>query len=373
MRVFENEEEQEDNWLANFVQRAMAEHGPKEPGADMADRIRSDAWGIAREKLQDRQITQDASSFIAPGDTARVPEQSDGDPSGGLALQNVTSADTVIDVGTIDTGSYGNKFNGTSDADGRVDACFTSSGEDLLLTFDGYDIDFNDEVEVLLNGVSLGFLNKGVNNGLSSYQFQITAAQQQAGDNVISFVQRGDVNWAWGVTNILLTEDQLDTASSLSLGITDTGSYGNKFNGTSDADGRVDACFTSSGEDLLLTFDGYDIDFNDEVEVLLNGVSLGFLNKGVNNGLSAYQFQITAAQQQAGDNVISFVQRGDVNWAWGVTNILLTEDQLDTASSLSLGITDTGSYGNKFNGTSDADGRVDASFTSTGRGPGADV
>ena len=233
-----------------------------------------------------------------------------------------------------------------------------------MLTFDGYDIDFNDEVEVLLNGVSLGFLGKGVNNGLSAYQFLITAAQQQAGDNVISFVQRGDVNWAWGVTNILLTEGQLDTENSLSLGITDTGSYGNKFNGTSDADGRVDMGFTGTGEDLVLTFDGYDIDFNDEVEVLLNGVSLGFLSKGLDNGLSAYQFQITAAQQQAGDNVISFVQRGDVNWAWGVTNILLTEDQPDAA--LEIGVSDAGSYGNNFNGNSNLDGRVDASFTGTG-------
>ena len=371
MRVFEKEEEKKDSWLADFVQQVKAGHGPEEPGGEMADRIRSDVQGIVREKLQERQVTQDASqvsgAFTTPsaaGDAAGAPEESDGDLSGGLTLASVTSADTFVHVGTIDTGSYGNKFNGTSDADGRVDATFNGTGENLLLTFDGYDIDFNDEVEVLLNGVSLGYLSSGVNNGLSSYQFQITAAQQQAGDNVISFVQRGDVNWAWGVTNILL-EPSLPV-TTLEIGNAETGSYGNKFNGTSDDDGHVYMSFTGTGEDLVLTFDGYDIDFNDEVEVLLNGVSLGYLSSGVNNGLSSYQFQITAAQQQAGDNVISFVQRGDVNWAWGVTNVLLSEGQPETDSSLSLGITDTGSYGNKFNGTSDADGRVDMSFTSTG-------
>ncbi|MEJ2376197.1 MAG: hypothetical protein P8Y71_12540, partial [Pseudolabrys sp.] len=90
-------------------------------------------------------------------------------PSGGLTLESMAGVDASLDLGTVETGSYGNNFNGSSDSDGRVDMSFTGTGQNLLLTFDGYDIDFNNEVEVLLNGVSLGYLDVGVNNGLSSY------------------------------------------------------------------------------------------------------------------------------------------------------------------------------------------------------------
>jgi len=115
---------------------------------------------------------------------------------------------------------------------------------------------------------------------------------------------------------------------TLTLGETETGEYGNNFNGTADADGVVTATFTGSSEDLLLSFTGYDVDFGNEIEVLLNGVSLGFLAVGVNEGLSQHSFTIAAAQQIAGENVISFVQAWDPSYMWGVTDILLIEDTL---------------------------------------------
>jgi len=115
---------------------------------------------------------------------------------------------------------------------------------------------------------------------------------------------------------------------ALTLGVTETGEYGNNFNGTADDDGVVTATFTSTSEDLLLSFTGYDVDVGNEIEVLLNGASLGFLEAGVNNGLSQHSFTITAAQQAAGENIVSFVQVQDPGWTWGVTDILLIEDTL---------------------------------------------
>ncbi len=93
----------------------------------------------------------------------------------------------------------------------------------------------------------------------------------------------------------------------LNLGVTETGDYGNKFNGQTDADGVVTAAFTDTSQDLVLSFTAYDADA-DEIEILLNGVSLGFLQGGVNNGFSQHSFTISAAQQLAGENVISFVE-----------------------------------------------------------------
>ena len=97
-------------------------------------------------------------------------------------------------------------------------------------------------------------------------------------ENIISFVQNLDVNFTWGVTDILLDKDLpvVPVSSfSLALGVEETGSHGNNFNGSTDADGIVSASFTGTGEDLLLSFDGYDIDYPDEVEVLLETVAPG--------------------------------------------------------------------------------------------------
>jgi len=64
------------------------------------------------------------------------------------------------------------------------------------------------------------------------------------------------------VTNILVAEHQPDPAIPLTLGVRDTGQYGQNFNGQTDADGLVQASFSGTCQDLLLTFDGFDIDTN---------------------------------------------------------------------------------------------------------------
>ena len=280
-------------------------------------------------------------------------------------LIDPSGPETTLEIGVADTSNYGNNFAGTGDGDGVVEATFTGTGQDLTLRFDAYDLDYSDELEVLLNGTSLGFLAANGDNLLSSYQFQISAAQQQAGENTISFMQRGEPSWNWGVTNILLDEAQAGTAIALTPRLTEKGAYGNGFRGSSDGDGRVDARFAGLGEDVLLTFGGFDIDYADELEVLLNGSSLGFLAPSGDNVLASYQFQISAAQQQSGDNVISFMQRGGTNWIWGVTDILI--EPTGPVAALEIGVADTGSYGNNFTGAGDGDGAIAASFISTGQ------
>jgi hypothetical protein len=81
-----------------------------------------------------------------------------------------------------------------------------------------------------------------------------------------------------------------------------------------------------TGVDLTLNVTGYDIDdpAGDEVEVHLNGVFIGYLSNGPNNQPNAGDtFSITAAQQQAGPNLIYFKQKVP-GWVWGVSGLLLT-------------------------------------------------
>jgi hypothetical protein len=138
--------------------------------------------------------------------------------------------DATLTLGIVETGNFGNRFEGTRDADGVIKFAFTGTSQDLVLSFSGYDIDRSNEVEVLVNGVSLGFLEIGEKNGLAEYSFNIGAAQQIDGqEQEISFVQAKNARSTWGVTDILLdpsggtsgTTDNDSTASTNDTTTTD--------------------------------------------------------------------------------------------------------------------------------------------------------
>ncbi len=239
------------------------------------------------------------------------------------AAEAAAATDISLEIGVTETGDFGNKFNGQTDADGLITAGFESTGSDMVLTFQGFDIDLDNEVELFLNGASIGFLDAGVDNGLQSYSIDIAAADQVAGQNVITFSQDLNAIFAWGVTDILLEEADPATDISLEIGVTETGDFGNNFNGQTDADGLITAGFESTGSDMELTFQGFDIDLDNEVELFLNGASIGFLDAGVDNGLQSYSIDIAAADQVAGQNVITFSQDLNDIFAWGVTDLLI--------------------------------------------------
>ena len=64
--------------------------------------------------------------------------------------------------------------------------------------------------------------------------------------------------------------------------------------------------FTSTGSDLLLELYGFDVDSDDEIEVVLCGQSLGFFDKESNEALQVDQVVLAAADQLVGDNVLEF-------------------------------------------------------------------
>jgi hypothetical protein len=66
------------------------------------------------------------------------------------------------------------------------------------------------------------------------------------------------------------------------------------------------------------------VDTATEVEVFLNGTRLGFLDPTPNNGTGPSTFQIAAADQLSGDNIIEF-HAANPAWAWGVTDVLIDE------------------------------------------------
>ncbi|WP_406649778.1 hypothetical protein QEZ52_09380 [Aliisedimentitalea scapharcae] len=289
------------------------------------------------------------------------------------------SIDETLVIDGAASAAYGNNFNGLSDADGIVSFDFVGSTDDLILTLNGYDIDFSDEVEVILNGTSIGFLDTTSNNGLGASQFSIDAADQLVGTNVLEFHQKNNIAYAWGVDDVQLATDTTPPpppapthVETLVIDGAASAAYGNNFNGLSDADGIVSFDFVGSTDDLILSLNGYDIDAANEVEVILNGTSIGFLDTTANNGLGASQFSIDAGDQLVGTNVVEFHQKNNIAYAWGIDDVQLATDTTTPPpppppaptheETLVIDGAASAAYGNNFNGLSNTDGTISFDF-----------
>ena len=277
---------------------------------------------------------------------------------------------------TLVADEFGNKFNGQFDADGVITASFAHTGGDAELTLRGYDVDFVNEVRVTLNGNTLGFLTPGPNNDFNgSDTFTIPASQQMAGNSTLTFEQNLNDTYVWGITDILLSSTGNPPPPTggdfgLVLGTLVEDEFGNKFNGQTDSDGVITAAFENTNGDAELTLTGYDVDFENEIRVSLNGSALGFLTPGPNNGLnSGDRFVIPANQQTAGTNLVTFEQNLNNTYVWGITDIRLTLDNAPPAGTdfvLVLNQLEEGRYGNRFAGQTNSDGVIIASFADTG-------
>ncbi|MEZ5742145.1 MAG: S8 family serine peptidase [Sphingomonadaceae bacterium] len=296
--------------------------------------------------------------------TARPVDQAgnNGTESAPVTYQVLQVLDFSLTLGTPETGSYGNVFNGTSDADGRVVASFTGTDEELSLSLTGWDITWYGEVKVFLNGAQVGTLLKTEVLTTGPTEILIAPEDQQPGVNTLAFISSRPVQ-PWGITDILLARTSAPDFI-LTEGTAETGFWGNQFNGAADVDGTVSAAFAGTSEDLILTVTGFDVTWYGEVKVYLNGAQLGTMLKSSAGGTAPSQFTIPAADQLPGDNLIEFTAKY-AHQPWGITDVLL-ESVNATDFTLTPGTTETGYYGNQFNGAADLDGTVSAEFAGTG-------
>ena len=240
-----------------------------------------------------------------------------GTPPGGAAVVSLT-----VDV--VDSGAYGHQY-GTNEHESSLTAAFVGDGtSSYYLAVRGYDIDEDDEISVRLNGIPIGFLSKGPNNGLNAGDvFTLLAPFVVAGQNTLEF-QQGTPGWKWGVTGLaVLSSPPAGTPPviTLTLDTVDPGAYGNNY-GTGEHETLLAAIFTGdSTQTYYLQVTGYDIDYADEISIYLNGTQIGFLSKGPNNGLNAGDvFVLEAPLLKTGPNALELRQRTR-GWTWGVTQI----------------------------------------------------
>ena len=161
----------------------------------------------------------------------------------------------------------------------------------------------------------------GIADGAGVIEWRGVECTPSEGGTFTFEVQVEDAANQVATQTLTLLVDTLDVV--LTVGVLETGQYGNKY-GTNQHKFGIPLNFQNVGVDLVLTLTGYDIDFTNEVSVSLNGVFLGYLSKGPNNNLnSGDTFAIPVSGLVPGENVIFVDQERSRRYKWGATNILL--------------------------------------------------
>ena len=151
-----------------------------------------DGFATVRVKSFDRIEFSDV--FFNTSDGSISPK------NGGTPPPDNGQHDIELIANVIETAEFGNRYNGQTDADGVITASFANTGGDARLSLKGFDVDFHNEIEVLLNGDRLGFLSTGPNNGLNNGDsFSIAASEQVAGSNIITIKQAIDPRLCLGL------------------------------------------------------------------------------------------------------------------------------------------------------------------------------
>lgn len=228
-----------------------------------------------------------------------------------------------IDADQIDSRKYGFRFAGVVRHREAFERQFDASGSDLLLTLTGFDIDTNNEIRVLVNGTEIGFLSRTPDNGRGPSQLRIAENLLIGKNNTLRFEQHNP-DWIWGATDLLLREiGGEDELPPLILDSVDVNQYGFRFEGVNSHVEVLERQFDASGSDLLLTLNGFDIDTDNEVRVLVNGTEIGFLSRTASNERGPSRLKIAGSLLIGTNNTLRFEQQNP-DWIWGVTDLLLS-------------------------------------------------
>ena len=122
-------------------------------------------------------------------------------------LQITDAFDFTLEVGGPPSGAFGNRYANQTDADGKITGVFsvTDTSKDLELSLTTFDVDTDDELEVFLNGTSLGYLDATVNNGLGNDTVRLSSAALIAGENQLT-IENKVAAYIWGVDKLQIEE-----------------------------------------------------------------------------------------------------------------------------------------------------------------------
>lgn len=234
-----------------------------------------------------------------------------------------------LTLNQLDTTKYGSEEDPPRPTGMRATFELDNVDNDVMFAITGWDMDFPEEVAIYLNGIAYGHLKQGSSNQNNAGDlFVFTKADLNIGGNVIELVQKDGVD-AWGVSNLLITQDAPGT-STLLLGTKDTTMYGRNY-GTNENFFQLDAQFTPRNDhDHKISWRAFDVEQSGDVSVYLNNIFIKNVSPTANASLGSTE-TITIAWRLflSGVNTLSFrVSANPFDDTWGVTDLLVNNSSV---------------------------------------------
>lgn len=202
-----------------------------------------------------------------------------------------------------------------------------------------YDIDTVNELEVLVNDKSYGYVSTTASNQFGANQTVCIAARdlKPAGVDNVVLLRLKNSRETWGVKDVVFQTGIQDSSCSLSttapvepaegqidllLGVQDTNRYGRNFGNDEHTDSLNIRFTPSQGLNHTFSWTAFDIGRN-EMDLFFNNEKLKTVTATSFNGFGATEsITLPASKINSGLNTLSFRTEGG-NERWGVTNLLV--------------------------------------------------
>lgn len=226
-----------------------------------------------------------------------------------------------------DTNAYGSLPGGDQAHVASVPYCFTGKPGDMLLTFQAYTLDDNEEVDILLNGSKLWDAPANAGNAWSR-DLRVILPDSLVNDNAANELEFNNTKnppqaSPWGVRQV-----KVEPCFTLPA----VQEYGYIENGDQSHLDRISYCFPPQNGTATIAFEAYDIDREGEVELWLNGAKALTLPVTGNNQWGG-QVQVTLPDglvDEASANLLVFdnVDNPPRTFQWGIRNVALVTTTL---------------------------------------------
>jgi Cytochrome c bacterial/Cytochrome c554 and c-prime len=223
--------------------------------------------------------------------------------------------------------AYGRIKSGDRTHVDEVNYTFAGLAGDVQLNYEVWDVDLGNEVQILLNGVEIAFAPRTGNEAWGNAQ-SVTLPDSlidDSSENLLTFKNTYNppkLYW-WGVRSVSIAE----WASGYSLPYDEA--VGRIIGGDQSHINEVNYIFSGLPGDVVLYYEAWDVDFDDEVQILLNGVEIDFAPPTGNQTWGGEQ-SITVPDSVVNDSsdnylIFSNTYNPDKKYYWGVRYVAVEE------------------------------------------------
>jgi len=278
----------------------------------------NERWsGVLTLYLQDDQVNDSSSNTLVFNNTYNPPNEY----WWGVGSVSVAT-DTPIALPS--SAPYGMIKGGDQSHADQVRYSFAGMSGDVKLNYRAFDIDAtkNPEVQVIVNGEVVANLPVTGNDQWSEDRAIIIPDNLVNNTSVNLLVFNATYNppnsYWWGVSNVSVAQD-------LPIALPSADNYGMIKDGDQTHVNKVTYSFGGKVGNVTLNYQAWDVDFADEVQIVLNGTPVGYAKETKNNRWSG-DLSINLPDSlvnNTGQNIVEFnntYNPPNTYW-WGVGNV----------------------------------------------------